>query len=134
MQRKRGNYLYAIKTLSKGKSAKVLVDPTSGGIVRVDEPGFIARVTSVFDRDDQWQEQATLAGLEASPMTLAEAIAAAEKETGGRAVRAGSVDHFGAILFDVRLVKEATMLQARVDSATGKVVTLPTQQARSDDD
>jgi uncharacterized membrane protein YkoI len=134
MQRKRGNYLYAIKTLSKDKSAKVLVEPASGSVVRVDEPGFIARVTSVFDRDDEWQEQALLAGLEASPMTLAGAIAAAEKETGGRAVRAASADRYGTILFEVRLVKEATMLQVQVDSATGKVVTLPTHATRRDDD
>jgi uncharacterized membrane protein YkoI len=134
MQRKRGNYLYAIKTLSKDKSAKVLVEPASGSVVRVDEPGFIARVTSVFDRDDEWQEQALLAGLVASPMTLAGAIAAAEKETGGRAVRAASADRFGTILFDVRLVKEAAMLQVQVDSATGKVVTLPTHARRGDDD
>jgi uncharacterized membrane protein YkoI len=134
MQRKRGTYLYAIKTLSKDRSSKVFVDPASGSVVRVEEPGLIGRVTSLFDRDDQWQEQALLTGLERSPMTLAGAITAAEKETGGRAVRAASVDQFGAVLFEVRLVKEATMLQARVDSNTGKVVTLPTPATRADDD
>ena len=134
MQRQRGHYLYAIRTLSRDKSAKVFVDPASGNVVRVDEPGFIAFVESILDRDDRWKEQAMFAGLEASPMSLAGAIAAAEKETGGRAIRARSVDRYGNILFDVRLVKDAGLLRVQVDSATGKVVALPTYRGHHDDD
>jgi uncharacterized membrane protein YkoI len=131
MDRERGSYLYEIKTVSKDKSAKVLVDPASGNVVRVDEPGLVGRVAAVFDRDDQRKEQTLFAGLEASPMTLAGAIAAAEKETGGRAVKAGSADQYGSILFAVQLVKDAAMLRVHVDSATGKVITIPN---RKDDD
>jgi uncharacterized membrane protein YkoI len=131
MDRERGGYLYEIKTVSKDKSATVLVDPASGNVVRVDEPGLVGRVAAVFDRDDQRKEQTLLAGLEASPMTLAGAIAAAEKETGGRAVRAGSADQYGSILFAVQLIKDAAMLRVHVESATGKVIAIPN---RKDDD
>ena len=131
MERERGSYLYEIKTVSKDRSAKVLVDPASGNVVRVKEPGLIGRVAAVFDRDDQRKEQAMFAGLEASPMTLAGAIAAAEKETGGRAVKAASADQYGSIVFAVQLIKDAAMLRVHVDSASGKVVTIPT---RRDDD
>jgi len=134
VQQKRGNHVYSVRTLSKDKSARVLIDPASGNVVRVDEPGFIARVASVFDRDDQWKEQALITALEASSMPLAGAIAAAEKETGGRAIRAASVDLYGAILFEVSLIKEATALRVHVDSATGKVVTIPIPPTRPDDD
>jgi uncharacterized membrane protein YkoI len=134
ISRKRGSHFYVVRTLSKDTSAKVFVDPASGSIVRVDEPGLIARAASVFDRDDQWKEQALLAALEASRMTLAGAITAAEKETGGRAIRAASVDQYGATSFGVSLIREATMLRVHVDSTTGKVVTIPIPPTRTDDD
>lgn len=134
MERERGSYLYEIKTVSKDKSSKVLVDPASGNIVRVDEPGLIAFVTSAFDRADQRKEQAMLAALEASTMTLAGAIAAAEKETGARAIKAASVDRYGTILFAVQLMKDAAMVRVHVDSVAGKVVTSPPQGSRQDDD
>ena len=134
LQRKRGTHLYAVRTLSKDKSAKVFLEPASGNVVRMDEPGFIARIAAVFDRDDQWKDQALLAALEASSMTLAGAIAAAEKETGGRAIWAASVDQYGAILFEVRLIKEAALVRVHVDSATGKVTTIPIPPTRPDDD
>src|SRR5213593_3705051 len=81
MERKQGTYVYEIKTLSKDKSAKVLVDPASGNIVRIVTPGVISSLSHVFDRKDQLKEQAALARLEASPMGLVAAIEAAEKET-----------------------------------------------------
>jgi len=129
MDRERGGYLYEIRTVSKDKSAKVLIDPASGNVVW--ESGFIGRVAAAFDWDDRRKEQALLAGLEASPMTLAGAIAAAEKETGGRAVKAGSADQYGSILFAVQLIKDAAMVRVHVDSASGKVILLP---HRRDDD
>jgi uncharacterized membrane protein YkoI len=134
MRQEKGSYVYSVKTLAKDKSAKVLVDPASGNVMRVDEPGFIARIASVFDRDDQWQEQVVLAALEASPMTLAGAVAAAEKDTGGRAVRARSTERYGSVLFEVRLLKDGAMLAAQVDAASGKVATLPMDARRNDDD
>src|SRR2546427_3940844 len=83
MERNRGAYVYEIKTVSKEKSAKVLVDPASGNVVRVDTPGFFSSIGDVFDGDDQRKDRAALARLEVSSMTLVGAIEAAESRTGG---------------------------------------------------
>src|SRR2546428_1204724 len=88
MERTRGTYVYEIKTVSKEKSAKVLVDPASGSVVRVDTPGFFSSIGDVFDGDDQRKDRAALARLEVSSMTLVGAIEAAESSTGGRGVEA----------------------------------------------
>lgn len=134
MERERGIYVYEIKTVSKDGSAKVLVDPASGNVLRVHTPGFIASIANVFDRDDQRKDQAAFAQLEASPMTLAGAIEAAEKETGGRAVEAALKSQYGSALFEVRVVKDLAPQKVLVDLATGKVVTLPPHGGRKDDD
>jgi uncharacterized membrane protein YkoI len=125
IERKKGVHLYEIKTVSKEKPAKVLVDPTSGNVMRVDAPGLFATLSAVFDRDDQREEEAALAALAASPTTLASAIAAAERETGGRAVEAALADQYGSMFFKVKLVKDGILSRAQIDPASGKVVTVP---------
>src|SRR5439155_6855945 len=92
----RGIDVYEIKTVSKDGSAKVLVDPASGNILRVVTPGFVSSVANVFDRDDQRKDQAAFAQLEGSPMTLASAIDAAQKETGGRAGKRAQGAHYAS--------------------------------------
>ena len=134
MERERGVYVYEIKTVTKDGSATVLVDPLSGNVLRVDTPGFIASIANVFDRDDQREDQTTFARLEASSMALAGAIEAAEKETGGRAVKAALKSRHGAGLFEVRVVKDSAPQKVLVDPATGKVVTVSPHGGRKDDD
>ncbi|OLB41612.1 MAG: hypothetical protein AUI04_06610 [Candidatus Rokubacteria bacterium 13_2_20CM_2_64_8] len=134
MERKQGTYVYEIKTLSKDKSAKVLVDPASGNIVRIVTPGVISSLSHVFDRKDQLKEQAALARLEASPMGLVAAIEAAEKETGGRGVEAALANLYGATLFEVKVVKDLTVQRVVVDPATGKVAAVPSRGKHKDHD
>ena len=134
LEREKGIYVYEIKTIAMDRSAKVLIDPPSGNVVRVDTPGIISAIGNVFDRDDQRKDQAALARLEASSMTLAGAIESAEKETGGRAIKAALRDRYGATLFEVRVVKDWIAHQVLVDPATGKVVTVPAPAKRKDDD
>ena len=134
MERKRGVYVYEIKTVSKDGSAKVLVDPTSGNVLRADTPGFVSSIANVFDRDDQRKDQAAFARLEASSMTLAAAIDAAQKESGGRAVRAALTSRYDATLFEVRVVKDWTTQNVLVDPATAKVVTVPPRGKHKNDD
>ena len=97
-------------------------------------PGFVSSVANVFDRDDQRKDQAAFAQLEGSPMTLASAIDAAQKETGGRAVKGALKSQYGSTLFEVSVVKDWTMQKILVDPATAKVVTRPPQGKRKDDD
>jgi len=134
MERDRGVYMYEIETVSKEKTAEVVVDPASGNVVRVDAPGFFSSIGDVFDRDDQRKHQAALARLEASSMTLVGAIEAAEKEAGGRAVKAELKSLYGSTLFEVRVVKDLTTHTLVVDPATAKVVPAPARGKHKDDD
>jgi uncharacterized membrane protein YkoI len=128
MERERGVYLYEIKTVSKDTSAKVLLDPTSGNVLRVDTPWFPA-----FD-DDKWKDQAAFTRLEASSMRLADAIDAAEKSGGGRAVKAEWRDQYGMTVFVVQLFQEGLMQRVHVDPASGKVVAVPGRGKKGKDD
>ena len=133
-ERERGDYVYEIKTVSKDGSAKVLVDPASGNIIRVHTPWFGSSIANMFDRDDQRKDEAALARLEASSMTLAGAIDAAHKETGGRAIKAALKSQYGSTLFEVGVVKDWTTQKVLVDPATAKVVIVPPRGEHSDDD
>jgi uncharacterized membrane protein YkoI len=135
LEREKSTYVYEIKTVSKDSAAKVLVDPASGTVLRFDAPGFISSIAGVFDRDDQRKDQAAFARLEASSMTLAGAIDSAEKEAGGRAVKAVLKSLYGSTLFEVSVVKDLTTHKLAVDPATAKVVTVaPRGKAKDDDD
>ena len=135
MERNRGTYVYEIKTVSKEKSVKVFVDPASGSVVRTVTPGVISSLSHVFDRKDQLKEQAALARLEASPMSLVSAIESAERESGGRAVEAALASLYGSTLFEVKVVKDLTTQRVVVDPATGKVAAVvPSRGKRKDDD
>ena len=128
MESNKGIEVFEIKTVSKDKSTSVMIDLVSGNVVRVDGPGFLS---SVFDKDDQQEDRADLARLEASPLTLAAAIETAEKETGGRAIEAAMESKYGSTLFAVRVVKDWTMHEVWVDPSTSKVIAVPQEQ---DDD
>jgi uncharacterized membrane protein YkoI len=129
MERDRGVHVYEIKTVSKDGSAKVHVDPASGGVLRVSTPWL----TGVFDRDDQREDQAAFTQLAASSMTLVGAIEAAEKAVGGRAVKAALKSRYGAMVFEARVIKGWTAHQVLVDPASGKVVTGPVPGKHDDD-
>jgi uncharacterized membrane protein YkoI len=124
---------YEIKTVARDRSAKVMVDRASGRVLRVEGPGFFERVANVFDKDDQREDEASLARLEASPMTLAAAAATAERETGGRAVKAALEDQHGATVFKVTVVKDLVPQKVLVDPASGKVAPVATKREDDDD-
>ena len=134
MERERGIDVYEIQTVSKDRSTKALVDPASGKVLRVDTPGFVSSIASLFYRDDQRKDQSAFARLEASSMMLAGAIDAAEKETAGRAVKAALKSQYGSMLFEVSVVKDWTTHKVLVDPATAKVVPAPAHGKRKDDD
>lgn len=129
-EREKGVHVYEIKTVSKDGSAEVLVDAASGNVVRVATPWF----PYVFDRDDQRKDQAALAQLSASSLTLGGAIDAAEKATSGRAVKAELKSRHGSALFELSVVKDWTKHEVLVDLATAKVVTVSPRGERDEDD
>lgn len=129
LERDRGVYMYEIKTVSKDGSAKVVIDPASGNVVRTATPWF----PGVLDRDDQRKDQAAFARLSATSMTLTGAIDAAEKATGGRAVQAELKSRYGATLFEVKVLKDWVTQKILVDPATARAVTV-SQHGDHDDD
>jgi uncharacterized membrane protein YkoI len=134
MERERGVAAYEVKTVAKDKSAKVLVDPASGKVMRVAGRGFFDTIANIFDGEDAREDQAALAQLEASPMTLAAAIAAAERETGGRAVKASLKNQYGQTLFEVGVVKDLIPHKVVVDPVSGKVAAVAQRKGKDKDD
>jgi len=130
MEREAGVDAYEVKTVAKGKAATVIVDAVSGKVMRVEAGGFLA---GVFDAGDRRDEEAEFARLEASPMTLLQAIAAAERERGGRAVEAALKTQYGQTLFAVRIVEDFVPHDVVVDPDGGKVVPLP-QSGRGEEE
>lgn len=57
-----------------------------------------------------------------APVTLGKAVATAEGVTGGRAISAGYGFQDGALIVEVDLVKDQSMLEVLIDSGTGAVV------------
>ena len=121
--------VYEIKTVAKDKSATVLVDLNSGKVVRVEGAGFLS---GVFDREDRREDQAELTRLEGVSMTLVDAIDAAERETGGRAIEGSLRSQYGQTLFQVRVVKDLVPQKVMIDPASGKVVTVAPREHNDD--
>src|ERR1700704_6552537 len=63
-----------------------------------------------------------LAALVNAKTTLAQAIAAAEQQTGGKAIDAGIENENGAMAFAVEVAKDNTIQKVLVDLQTGKVL------------
>ena len=57
-----------------------------------------------------------------SKVSLADAIAIAEKDTGGRATRAGADEENGAFLIKVSVVQSSKTQHVFIDPQTGKIV------------
>ena len=127
MDKDNGAYVYEIKTVSKDKITEVLVDPTSGKVMRTDDEGLIARI---FDSEDEDE----LARLAATSTTLAAAIATAEQHTGGKAIEARVDDDDDTMLFKVKVAKDNAVHKVMVDGATGKVVRVKSTGDDEDDD
>ena len=64
-----------------------------------------------------------------SKVSLGEAITIAEKETGGRAIRAGADEEEGAVLIKVSISQDSKIKKVFIDPQTGKIV-----KTRTDED
>lgn len=68
-------------------------------------------------------------------VTMAQAIAAAEQATGGKAVGSGIEDQDGTVHFEVTVLKDNTRHKVLIDTQTGKVVkTVVAKNNRDGDD
>jgi uncharacterized membrane protein YkoI len=72
-------------------------------------------------KDDEAQEIAAVLNAKTS---LADAIAAAERHTGAKAIETGIENENGAIAYEVKVAKGNTVQDVLVDLNTGKVLTV----------
>ena len=131
LERDDGVYVYEVKTFSKDGPVEVSVDFATGRVESVEGRGFLAKIGDIFDSEDKREDEARLKALEASSVTLAQAIDAAESNTRGRAVKAKMKDRYGSVYYEIALIVDGSKKRVAVDSATAKVVAV---KARKDDD
>ena len=66
-------------------------------------------------------------------ISLVQAVSAAEQHVGGKASRAEYEQHKGPGVFDVEVVKGATVMDVKVDAENGKVIEATADAADHDD-
>lgn len=71
------------------------------------------------DGDKPTDEVAVMA---AAKISMAQAIAAAEQQLGGKAVGTGIEDQDGSVYFEVEVLKDGTRHKVLIDPQSGKVV------------
>jgi uncharacterized membrane protein YkoI len=89
---------------------------------------YATQVALAGEREDEDDDNEARI-LESAKITLSEAIAAAERETGGKAIDAGIEDD-GAVHFEVEIAKDKEVQKVLVDPQTGMIVNV----AKGDDD
>lgn len=126
LEKEKGAYLFEVETVSKGKVARTLIDPATGKTVQVKDEGALEKF---FDRD----EQDDLKKLNAVPTTLSAAIAAGEKNVGGKAVEAKLDDDEDSAVFRVEVVKNNLIHLVMINGADGKVLSVTAKNDEDDD-
>ena len=134
LDRDNGIYFYKAKTVAEDGSAKVYVDFRTGNVDRIDSREFFYRVGDMYDRDDRRENDALLRDLKATQVTLSEAIDAAEKNTGARAIKAKLKDRYGSLYFQVTLIEGQSKRRVEVDGATANVVAVSARKKKHDHD
>jgi uncharacterized membrane protein YkoI len=71
--------------------------------------------------------------VQAAPVSLRQAIGTAEEHAGGKASRAEYSHQKSGSVFDVEVVKNKSVIDVKVDSESGKVLTASADKADSSD-
>jgi hypothetical protein len=97
-------------------SKTILGLTTAGLLTLAAAPAFAGTGGERRDGRDEAAAAAT------APVTLGQAISAAEGSTGGRAFQAGYESQDGTLIVQVDLVKDQARLETHVDANSGKVI------------
>lgn len=119
MHNEKDTYFYEIETVAKDQLAEVLIDPATGKVTRRESKGLIAKMLD-------GHEQAEFDALNASPTTLANALAAAELQVDGTAIEGAFESEHGTPVFEIEVAKDKIMHRVKVDATTGKVMKVST--------
>lgn len=115
MEKEDGRYVYKVAVLQKEDSVEYLIDPKSGTVTGSDDEDFLGEL---FDRDHTTALRTKLAN---SSLDLTQAVAAAERKTGGRAVEANADEGRNALLFKVQTVRDGVVQQVNIIGKRGKI-------------
>jgi uncharacterized membrane protein YkoI len=88
--------------------------------------------TYANERSDAPTDDARMMSL--AKVSMAEAIAAAEKATGGKAVGSGIEDQDGVVHFEVTILKDNARQKVLVDTQTGQIVKTAAADSDGGDD
>jgi uncharacterized membrane protein YkoI len=111
---KDGQPAYAVRTYVNGKIWDGLLDGTSGAAI---DHGTVMD-ESALDAEDK----AELAALKGAKITLRQAIASAEKASGGRALNAGLEQVRGRAVWEILMRNATQPQQVHIDPITGKIL------------
>ena len=84
------------------------------------------------ERSDTPTDEARI--ISQAKVSMSEAIAAAEKSTGGKAVGSGIEDQDGVVHFEVWILKDQTRQKVLVDTQTGQIAKTVVANDDSDED
>lgn len=95
-----------------------LLNLAMAGVIAAGTLG-VAEAAYARNKDKQTDEAAVMAN---AKITMAQAIAAAEQQTGGKAVGTGIEDQDGTVFLEVQMLKDNQRHKVLVDPQSGKVV------------
>ena len=78
-------------------------------------------------------DPAEMAKLAAAKTSLSQAIAIAEKETGGKAIDAGFDNEDGTMSLEIEVLKDNNVSKVIIDADTGKVVKVAVADSEDDE-
>jgi len=111
---RQGKPIYKVRTYQNNSIWEGTIDGESGTVIGAGRTLQEAQL----DKEDK----AELAGLPKFTITLTQAVAAAEKDSGGKAIGAGVEEAKGQIVVEVFTVKQGALQKVVVDPRSGKVM------------
>ena len=113
-----GKRVYRVKTYQDGAVWEGTLDATTGAL--------IGRGKTTNEAQLDQEDRAELAGLKSARTSLTEAVANVQRQLGGKAFDAGLEQKGGNVVYEIKLVKNGSVLGATVDLASGQVTPDPT--------
>jgi uncharacterized membrane protein YkoI len=90
------------------------------GLVDANTGKLIGRATTTPENRLDQEDRAELAALHQAKTTLAEAVKAAERHTGGQAIDPGLEQRSGTVAYEIQIVKDGAVHRLKVDPATAQ--------------
>jgi len=102
-------------------------------IVVVSVLAMAAATAALAGESRQGSEAHEAVAYEQVKMTLADAIALAERQTGGKAVEATLEQEHGTVSFEVEIMKDRAFQKVTIDARTGQVVSTKADHDQEED-